>query len=319
MTLSGTILVSGAAGFLASHVCEALTRRGVRVVGLDNFDPFYPRADKERNLREARAAGGFEVVECDLCDEHAVRALVDRVRPDGVIHLAAKAGVRPSITDPVGFVRANVLGTQVLLDAARAGGCGRVVMASSSSVYGNAKVVPFSEDAVVDSPISPYAASKRACELIAFTHHALTKMPIACLRFFTVYGPRQRPDLAVSLFLRKVAAGDPIEMFGDGTTSRDYTYCDDIVAGVLAAYERIDAHGQRVWNLGNSSPVSLADMIATIGRVVGREPKVVRKPMQQGDVDRTYADISRASAELNYRPGVAFEEGVRRQWAWAQS
>ncbi len=310
------ILVTGAAGFLGSHVCQALLRRGAAVAGVDNFDPFYPRTLKERNLAEARTAGGFECVEADLCDHDRTRALFARVRPRGVIHLAAKAGVRPSIADPVGFVRANTLATQVVLDAAREYGCERVVMASSSSVYGNARVVPFSEEQVVDSPISPYAASKRACELLAFTHHALTKMPVACLRFFTVYGPRQRPDLAVSLFLSRVARGETIEMFGDGGTSRDYTYCDDITAGVLSAWERIDAHGCRVWNLGNSAPVSLREMIATIGRVAGSEPRVVQKPMQAGDVERTYADLTRARAELGYEPRTAFAEGVARQWAW---
>ncbi len=319
------IVVTGAAGFLGSHVCEALLRRGLAVVGIDNFDPFYARAIKDRNLAEVRRAadgeggGGaaaFEFLEADLCDHERVVREFRRVRPRGVIHLAAKAGVRPSIADPVGFMRANVLGTQVVLDAAREAGCERAVLASSSSVYGNAKVVPFSEEHAVDSPISPYAASKRACELLASTHHTLTKMPTACLRFFTVYGPRQRPDLAVSLFLGRVARGEPIEMFGDGTSRRDYTYCDDIVSGVLGAWERIDAYGHRVWNLGNSSPVTLTEMIATIGRVTGREPKVNRKPMQAGDVERTYADITRSKRELGYEPRTSFEEGVQKQWAW---
>lgn len=321
-------MVTGAAGFLGSHVCEALLRRGLAVVGIDNFDPFYARTIKDRNLAEVRrtARGGdgggaaaFEFLEADLCDHERIVREFRHVRPRGVIHLAAKAGVRPSIADPVGFMRANVLGTQVVLDAAREAGCERAVLASSSSVYGNAKVVPFSEEHAVDSPISPYAASKRACELLAGTHHALTKMPTACLRFFTVYGPRQRPDLAVSAFLGRVARGEPIEMFGDGTSSRDYTYCDDIVSGVLAAWERIDAHGYRVWNLGNSSPATLTEMIATIGRVAGREPRVNRKPMQAGDVERTYADITRSKRELGYEPRTSFEEGVRKQWAWMGS
>ena len=318
-------MVTGAAGFLGSHVCEALLRRGRAVVGIDNFDSFYARAIKDRNLAEVRrAAGGggaaaFDFLEADLCDHERVVREFRAVRPQGVIHLAAKAGVRPSIADPVGFMRANVLGTQVVLDAAREAGCERAVLASSSSVYGNAKIVPFSEEHAVDSPISPYAASKRACELLASTHHTLTKMPTACLRFFTVYGPRQRPDLAVSLFLGRVARGEAIEMFGDGTSSRDYTYCDDIVSGVLSAWERIDAHGYRVWNLGNSSPVTLTEMIATIGRVAGRAPRVNRRPMQAGDVERTYADIARSRRELGYEPRTSFEEGVRKQWAWMGS
>lgn len=333
MSNGRTILVTGVAGFLGSHVGEALLRRGDRVIGIDNFDPFYPRALKEANLRTLAASSAFRFVEGDLCDEALVRAAMSgeaaRTQAahgatnspawgpvDGVIHLAAKAGVRPSIADPAGYMRANVLGTQVVLAAAHHWGAKRVVMASSSSVYGNAKVVPFSETHSVEEPISPYAASKRACELLAYTHHTLTRQPVACLRFFTVFGPRQRPDLAINLFLRRVARGEEIEMFGDGTSSRDYTFCGDIVSGVLAAYDRIDAQGYRVWNLGHSKPLALGEMIATIGRVVGREARVVRKPMQAGDVERTFADLTRSRAELGYSPAMSFEEGVRLQWEW---
>jgi UDP-glucuronate 4-epimerase len=306
-----------------------LLPRGQRIIGLDNFDPYYDPAIKRRNLDEVRrtASGGggkgggaaFEFVEGDICDAPAVRSLLERTRPEGIIHLAAKAGVRPSIADPAGYSRANVLGTSVMLEEARRAGVKRFVMASSSSVYGNSPKTPFSETDDVSSPISPYAATKRACELIAHTHWHLTRMPTACLRFFTVFGPRQRPDLAISLFLGRISRGESIEVFGDGSTSRDYTFIGDIVSGVVAAYDRIDRHGYRIWNLGHSEPITLGDMIATIARTVGREPKIVRKPAQPGDVERTFADITRSGAELGYKPQTPFAEGVARHWEWMRA
>jgi UDP-glucuronate 4-epimerase len=218
------------------------------------------------------------------------------------------------------YAHVNVEGTSVLLDAARkTSSCSRFVLASSSSVYGNNTKVPFSETDDVSLPISPYAATKRSCELVAHTFHALYKMPVSCLRFFTVFGPRQRPDLAISIFLEKVAKHEPIPMFGDGSSSRDYTFVDDIVAGVLASYDRIPQFGYRIWNLGGNHPVTLREMIATIGRVVGVEPRISQSPMRPGDVERTFADLSRSGAELGYAPRTTFEEGVRRQWEWARS
>lgn len=326
-----TILLTGAAGFIGSHVCEALLARGDRVIGVDNFDPYYDVRLKERNLREVRAtderlaaspgapASRFHFVEADCADEASMRRVFREHTPTGVIHLAAKAGVRPSIADPFAYARANVLATTLLLEEARKAGCTRFVMASSSSVYGNNPKVPFSEDDDVSGPISPYAATKRACELIGHSHWSLTKMPTACLRFFTVFGPRQRPDLAIALFLKKISAGEEIPMFGDGSTSRDYTFIDDIVAGVVASYDRIDRHGFRIWNLGGSEPVTLRDMIDTIARVVATPAKIKQGPRQPGDVERTFADLARASAELGYKPSTRFEDGVRRQWAWMQS
>lgn len=324
---NGPILVTGAAGFIGSHVSQALLARGDRVVGLDNFDPFYSAALKTANVeaieRSGRVAAGsargtprFVFEEADICDEPAVRRIFSEHKPSGVVHLAAKAGVRPSIADPAGYSRANVLGTSVLMEEARRSGVDRFVMASSSSVYGNNPKVPFAETDDVSEPISPYAATKRSCELLAYTHWKLTGTPTACLRFFTVYGPRQRPDLAIGLFLRRVGRGEPIRMFGDGTTSRDYTFIDDIVAGVLASYDRIGEHGYRVWNLGGSDPVTLAQMIRTIETVVGKAANIERMPPQPGDVERTFADLARSTAELGYKPTTPFEEGVRRQWAW---
>jgi UDP-glucuronate 4-epimerase len=317
-TPGAAVLVTGAAGFIGSHVSEALLRRGQRVVGLDNFDPFYDRTIKLRNVASVRVAApdAFELVEGDICDADLVRSLLARVRPMSIIHLAAKAGVRPSIADPVGYARANVLGTSVLLEEARRAGVARFVMASSSSVYGNASKVPFSEDDPAAQPISPYAATKRACELLAHGHWHLTRTPTCCLRFFTVFGPRQRPDLAISLFLKRISRGEPIDVFGDGSTSRDFTYIGDIVRGVLAAHDRIDSFGHRVWNLGHSKPVTLSDMINTIARTVGRDPHIVRKPAQPGDVERTFADLTRSRAELDYSPQTAFADGVAEHWSW---
>jgi len=317
-----TIVVTGAAGFIGSHVCEALLRRGDRVVGYDNFDPYYDESLKRANVGEvmqtaSSVGGSFELIEADLCDAEAMGRAMDGAT--GVIHLAAKAGVRPSIEDPAGYARANVLGTQVVLSSASDAGLRWAACASSSSVYGNNEKVPFAETDSVEHPISPYAATKRSCELIGETHHRLTGLPVAMLRFFTVFGPRQRPDLAINLFLRRVGAGEPIRMFGDGSTSRDYTFIDDIVAGVLASSERIGEHGYRIWNLGGEHPATLKEMIATVGEVVGREPIVQREGMQPGDVDRTWADLERAKAELGFSPTTSLKDGMARQWEWMKA
>jgi len=313
------IVVTGSAGFIGTHVVTALLARGDEVVGLDNLDPFYDAALKRRNIADARAGArgeAYEPVTGDITDADAVHALFERVRPEGVIHLAARAGVRPSLADPVGYARVNVLGTSIVLEAARRAGCARVVIASSSSVYGNNPRTPFAEGDDVSAPISPYAATKRACELTAHAHWHLTRMPTALLRFFTVFGPRQRPDLAIMSFMRRIAGGAEIEVFGDGSMSRDYTFVDDVVSGVLAAYDRIDRHGYRIWNLGSDAPVRLDEMVRTIERVVGRRAKVRHAPPQPGDVERTWADLTRSRAELGYAPGTPFEAGVARQWAW---
>lgn len=319
MNQTGPILVTGAAGFIGSHLTEALLARGERVVGLDNFDAFYGKDQKDANLREVGRhprASAFEFVQGDICDADTLGALVARSKPAGVIHIAAKAGVRPSIADPRGYAMTNLVGTAVVLEAARSAGCSRIVIASSSSVYGNNPRTPFSEEDSVEHPISPYAATKRANELMGHTHHHLTSMPTAMLRFFTVFGPRQRPDLAIRKFLAKVSAGEEIEMFGDGSTSRDYTFIDDIVAGILAAYDRIPSFGYRIWNLGGDHPISLAGLIEAVGATVGKTPRVKRAPMQAGDVERTWADLSRSRAELGYAPRSSLEEGLKRQWGW---
>ncbi len=312
-----TVLVTGAAGFIGSHLCEALLARGDQVVGVDSFDPFYDRAMKQANLDEVRERGGaFAFHELDLNNADSLARVMSDTRPETVVHLAAKAGVRPSIADPTGYAHANVTATSSVMERAREAGVRRLVMASSSSVYGNNEKTPFSEDDAVEQPISPYAATKRSCELIAHTHHHLTGTPVAMLRFFTVFGPRQRPDLAINKFMRLVAGGEPITMFGDGSTSRDYTFIDDIVRGILAAMQRIDDHGYRIWNLGGDHPMRLDELIAAIGETVGREPIVERHPMQPGDVERTWADLTRAKAELGYACETPIRDGLAAQWRW---
>ncbi|MCA3005266.1 MAG: GDP-mannose 4,6-dehydratase [Planctomycetaceae bacterium] len=327
--MKGAVLLTGAAGFIGSHTAEALLTRGTAVVGIDNFDPFYPAALKRANLAAVeatakRTGSRFVLIEGDLAEPGTwdrAAAAARQSNTDGsvsAIHLAARAGVRPSIDDPVTWAHVNVVGTAVALEAARRHGLARMVIASSSSVYGNCPTAPFHEELDVSRPISPYAATKRACELIAYTHHALHGTPVAMLRFFTVFGPRQRPDLAINLFMRKIAAGQPIPVFGDMATSRDYTFVGDTVSGILAALERIDRHGYRIWNLGHDHPVRLDEMIAAIGRAVGREPVLDRQPPRQGDVERTWADLTRSRAELGYDPKVSFDDGLAAQWAWMQ-
>ena len=311
-----SILVTGAAGFIGSNVCDALLERGEPVVGLDNFDDFYALDAKERNLESAREHPDFTIVRGDIRDRSTLDALPDDV--EAVIHLAARAGIRPSIEKPELYADVNVMGTVRLLAWAKDRGVRRFVFASSSSVYGNNEKVPFSESDPVDHPISPYAATKKAGELVCHAASHLDGVAMACLRFFTVYGPRQRPDLAVHKFARILRDGGPIPMFGDGTTSRDYTYVDDTVSGVVGALEWVsrDVRSYRVFNLGNHSTVALSEMIRVLGEEMGVEPRIERLPMQPGDVERTYADIARARDELGYRPDTEFRDGLRRFLEW---
>ncbi|MBX3388140.1 MAG: GDP-mannose 4,6-dehydratase [Phycisphaeraceae bacterium] len=320
-------LITGVAGFIGSHTAEALLRSGRRVVGIDNFDPFYPERLKRLNLAEVEATAakhdaGFEFIPCDITNQNEVAFLFERTNPGAIIHLAAKAGVRPSIADPAGYARVNVTGTSILLDQCAKHNLERVVIASSSSVYGTLapgeKSRPFREDENVDRPISPYAATKRACELIGYTHHHLTKQPVAMLRFFTVFGPRQRPDLAIRSFMSKIASGEQLTLFGDGTSSRDYTFVADTVGGILSALDRIPTFGYRIWNLGNSKPIKLDEMVDAIAKAVGKPAKIARAPMQAGDVLATWADPKRSREELGYEPKTSFEQGLARQWEWMQ-
>ena len=313
--MSQTLLVTGAAGFIGSHLVERLLDDGHRVVGFDNLCPFYDPGLKRRNLEAASKSDRFAFVEADLRDRAAVFEAFHTHRPDRVMHLAAMAGVRPSIENPAYYTAVNLDGTVHLLDAAVEHRCRGFVFASSSSVYGNNDKVPFAEADPVDHPISPYAATKKAGELIGHTYSHLHQLPFIGLRFFTVFGPRQRPDLAIAKFLRLVADDQTLPVFGDGTTSRDYTYIDDIIAGVVAAIDKADAHTPyRIYNLGGSAPVELNELIETVGRVVGKRPRIERRPMQPGDVQRTWADLTRSRAELGYEPQTPIEKGIERQW-----
>jgi UDP-glucuronate 4-epimerase len=312
-----TVLVTGAAGFIGSHLVDRLVDEGLRVVGVDNFCDFYSESAKRANLDGAMAAEGFELEELDIRDRDAVFATFAEHQPHTVLHLAAMAGVRPSIADPAYYTAVNLDGTVNLLDAAAAANTQRFVFASSSSVYGNNEKAPFAETDNVDYPISPYAATKKSGEVICHTYWHLYQMPITCLRFFTVFGPRQRPDLAIARFLRLIRDDQPIPMFGDGSSSRDYTYIDDIITGVRAAMSVTTAEaGYRVYNLGGNQPVSLKEMIQTIERVTGKQAQIQQKPTQPGDVNRTWADLTRSQQELDYHPTTSLEEGIRRQWAW---
>ncbi len=313
------VLITGAAGFIGSHTSESLLADGHEVVGLDNFDPFYDRAVKEANLRESQANPAFSFIEADIRDAEAIQAICKDHGPfDAVFHLAARAGVRPSIAQPKLNEEVNVGGTiNVLEAAARSDSAPKFIFASSSSVYGNNVKVPFSESDPVDNPISPYAATKKACELICYTYHHLYRLDVYCLRLFTVYGPRQRPDLAINLFVRRILAGQPIQMFGDGTTTRDYTYIDDIVSGIRSAIDRCE--GYEIINLGSNNPITLKDMVQTVADACGKEPTIETLPMQPGDVDRTYADVQKAERLLDYEPKMPFAEGVRRFVEWYRS
>lgn len=309
-----TALITGVAGFIGSHLARTLLARGERVVGIDNFDPFYDRAIKERNL--SGISGDFTFAEGDICDAAFVQAICGEHRPDVIYHIAALAGVRPSIENPARYVAVNIDGLTNVLDAARGVDCSRIVFASSSSVYGNCPEAPFREDMDVSEPISPYAATKKSGELLCHAYAHLFGLAIASVRFFTVYGPSQRPDLAISKFMKLIANGETIPMFGDGSTSRDYTFVDDIIAGVTAAGAWTTEHPgtARVFNLGGSSPVSLKEMIDAIAETVGKPAKIEQLPMQPGDVDRTWADLTRSKAELGYEPTTSFREGLKRQW-----
>lgn len=308
------VLVTGAAGFIGSHLCEALLRRGDAVVGLDNFNDYYAPAIKRRNIAPSLTQPGFRLVEGDICDEAQLRGVMERERPEVVVHLAARAGVRPSIQDPNLYHRVNVIGGQHVLDACRDYPVSHLVFASSSSVYGGSTAVPFTESDPVMRPVSPYAATKRMNELQAHVYSHLYGLNVTMLRFFTVYGPRQRPDMAIHDFTRRILAGAPVPMFGDGTTRRDYTYIDDIVSALLATVDRPFRY--EIFNLGESRTTTLRDLIAIIERHAGRAAVIEQKPEQPGDVPLTYADVTHARALLDYAPSFDVDTGVGRFVAW---
>ena len=312
------ILVTGGAGFIGSHVCGRLLRDGHSVWVFDDLNDFYAPALKQANLRDLQAlALPFTFVHGDLTDTTAVQELFASTQFDQVIHLAARAGVRPSLQQPALYQRVNVEGTVNLLEAARARKVLKVTIASSSSVYGVNAKVPFSEADPIFSAISPYAASKLACEALGHVYHHIYGMDIAMLRFFTVYGPRQRPDLAIHKFASLISAGKPIPVFGDGSTARDYTYVTDTVDGILACTRQ--EFGFEVFNLGESQTVRLDYLISLLEKSLGKTALIDRQPAQPGDVPITYADISKARAKLGYNPLVKIEAGIIQFVEWFQA
>jgi UDP-glucuronate 4-epimerase len=308
--MADRILVTGAAGFIGSSLVDSLLLNGSMVMGIDNFDPFYDRTIKEHNLQDALLNPGFRFVEGDIRDTELVNNCFSEFKPDIVVHLAAKAGVQPSLVDPQSYIDVNIMGTLNLLEVMRKNNIKKLIFASSSSVYGNNKKVPFSETDNVDFPISPYAASKKAGEQLCFTYHHLYNFDIFCLRFFTVYGPRQRPDLAICKFSKAILRDEPICLYGDGTSSRDYTHISDILQGITSAIRNVT--GYDIFNLGESTAVSLRELVSIIEKHSHKKAKIKHLPMQNGDVFQTFADISKAHNKLNYNPGVDIDTGIRK-------
>jgi UDP-glucuronate 4-epimerase len=308
-------LVTGGAGFIGSHVCDRLLRDGHSVWAFDELNPFYDPQFKRANLREIQSlAKPFEFFHGDITDAAALEEIFSAVKFDQVIHLAARAGVRPSLEQPALYQRVNVEGTVNVLEAARKSGVKKIIIASSSSVYGVNAKVPFSENDPIFSAISPYAASKLACEALGHVYHHVHKMDVVMLRFFTVYGPRQRPDLAIRKFATLIAAGKPIPVFGDGSTARDYTFVSDTVDGVIAATKK--EFGFEIFNLGESETVTLSRLIELLETALGKKAVIDRKPMQPGDVPVTFADISKARAKLGYAPKIKIEPGIKLFADW---
>ena len=319
------ILITGGAGFIGSTLADKLLKLSTsfqnninnKIIIIDNFNDYYSPELKDLNIKHNLANPDYKLYRGDICDRNLVNKIFKNHEINCVIHIAARAGVRPSLEDPLEYVRSNIEGTINILEAMRKNNVKKIVFASSSSVYGNCKAEKFTEDLKVTEPISPYAATKSACEQFLYTYSKLYDMQALCLRFFTVYGPRQRPDLAIRKFIELIEQDKPIPVYGDGTTMRDYTYIDDIVNGIMSAIN-YDKTPYEIINLGGGSPVTLNEMIATIEKVLGKKAKIERLPMQPGDVDRTVADITKAKRLLNYNPQTTFEEGIRKFIEWRE-
>jgi UDP-glucuronate 4-epimerase len=308
------VLVTGGAGFIGSHVSERLLRDGHSVSILDDLNNFYSPAAKQANLEAVRRQGPYEFYFGDISDEPRVQQVFEKSRPDAVIHLAARAGVRPSLDQPMLYGQVNVQGLIAVLEACRQQRVPKFVFASSSSVYGIGNQVPFREDDAVTLPVSPYAATKIAGEKIAYTYSHLYGLRVVCLRFFTVFGPRQRPDLAIRKFVARIDRGAPIPVYGDGSSGRDYTFVEDTVEGVMGALAYDCSYD--VFNLGNSNPVLLKDLIRTIEAALGKKAEIQRLPDQPGDVPVTYADISKAQRLLGYEPRTPLRQGIEKYLTW---
>ena len=313
-----TYLITGGAGFIGSHLADKLLKEGNKVIVVDNFCDFYNPKIKEDNVKHNLNNANYTLKRIDIRNREELAKAFDEANVDVVIHLAAMAGVRPSIDNPIYYQEVNCVGTQNILEEMKAHNVKKLVMASSSSVYGNCKEVPFKEDMVVDFAISPYAATKKANEVMTHVYHKLYKFNVIMLRFFTVYGPRQRPDLAINKFTKLMLNNEEIPMFGDGSTSRDYTFVDDIVDGIIRSIDYVSSNDDvyEIINLGNSSPVSLKEMIDEIGKVVHKTPIIKQLPMQPGDVNKTYADISKAQRMLGYNPKTSFHDGLEAFYKW---
>lgn len=311
------ILLTGGAGFIGSSLADNLLKQGYGIVCLDNFDKFYSRSIKMRNIGHALTNSNFHMVEGDIRDKELLNQLFAKHNIQLIVHLAAKAGVRPSVESPQDYFEVNINGTINILETAKEHGVKKMIFASSSSVYGNNTKIPFSETDFVDHPISPYAASKKAGELICYTYHELYNMDISCLRFFTVYGPRQRPDLAIHKFAKLISDNKPVSVYGDGSFKRDFTYVNDTVFGINQAIKNLG--GFNVYNLGNSRTISVLEMVAELEKALGKKAQIDYRPLQPGDVKLTFADISRAKKELQYNPQYDFSTGIKNFVEWLQS
>jgi UDP-glucuronate 4-epimerase len=317
MTRPACVLVTGAAGFIGSTLAERLLREGRQVVGIDNLDPFYPAEQKRGNLEALAALPGFHFVEADIRDAQTLAQTFGRLPIDGVVHLAALAGVRPSLERPAEYVDVNVTGTARVLDAAVTGGASRFVFASSSSVYGERSDGPFRESDPVERPISPYAATKRAGELVAHTFHHAHGLPVVCARIFTAYGPRQRPDLAIRKFAERIRSGAAVPIFGDGKSLRDFTYVGDLVDGLVRALDSDVSWA--ILNFGGGRTITVLEVVEMLERALGREARVEWLPRQVGDVSRTWADIAAAREALGYDPATSVEAGIAAFVEWLEA
>ncbi len=308
------ILVTGGAGFIGSSLIEKLLEEGSEVTCLDDFNDYYDPLIKRRNIRDFTKLKKFRLLEADICDFENIKRIIESGQFDYIVHFAARAGVRPSIKDPKLYQEVNIGGTTNICEACRLSGCKNIIFASSSSVYGNSAEAPFSENSSGLKPESPYGSSKLCCEEILRAYHKNFGIRSACLRFFTVYGPRQRPEMAIHKFLKNVIEDKPIEIYGDGSSSRDYTFIEDILSGILAVFKiNFD---YKIINLGNSKPVNITELIRIIEKVTGKKARVELRPPQKGDVERTFADINLASELLNYKPKVNIENGIKIFFDW---
>lgn len=312
--MAETILVTGGAGFIGSHVCDRLLKLGKKIICIDNLNPYYSPKRKIRNIQHNFENNNFLFIAIDIQKKDHLEQIFEKNKIDKIVHLAARAGVRPSIEKPLWYRDTNVNGTINLLELAKKHKIKNFIFGSSSSVYGKNKKIPFSETDNVDYPISPYAASKKACELFCYTYSHLCSLNVTCLRFFTVYGPRGRPDMAPYLFTKLINEGKPIKMFGDGTTKRDYTYVSDIVDGIVEALDK--SFRFEIINLGNNHPIELRYFISVIEKHLGKKAKIKKFPLQPGDVPITFADITKAARLIGYKPKVSIEEGMGKFIEW---